>query len=143
MESIAVKSIGKLSGTRISLMFHFWKNIYFGTEKKEKPLFKVIRASSSASMAAGMQGRCNFYQELWAKNSDIFNLKWFPKNGNLKKHESYFTAWELSNAFYRFQKFEFYQELWAKKQQNSTFSKSFIIQKQYEESFWKFNTLIL
>ena len=27
----------------------------------------------------------------------------------------------------------------SKKQQNSTFSKSFIIQKQYEESFWKFD----
>ena len=27
------------------------------------------------------------------------------------KHQSYSTSWELSNAFYRFQKFWLYQEL--------------------------------
>jgi len=36
----SVKSIGKLSGSRIRLMFHFLKNIYFGTEKKGKTTFQ-------------------------------------------------------------------------------------------------------
>ena len=30
------------------------------------------------------------------------------------KHQSYSTSWGLSNAFYRFKKFELYQELWTK-----------------------------
>ena len=39
----------------------------------------------------------------------------FKMNIFLKmKHYSYFTFWELSNALYRFQKFELYQELWTK-----------------------------
>ena len=63
-----------------------------------------------------------FHQELWAKNSEILTLKsgfsfFFGSKINIfqkMKHQSYSSSWELSNAFYRFQKFKLYQELWAK-----------------------------
>ena len=63
-----------------------------------------------------------FHQELWAKNSEILTLKSgfsFFSGSKINifqkmKHQSYSTSWELSNAFYRFLKFEFHQQLWAK-----------------------------
>ena len=41
------------------------------------------------------------------------------------KHESYSTFGELSNAFYRFLKFEFHQELWAKNSEILTLKSGF------------------
>jgi len=41
------------------------------------------------------------------------------------KHESYSTFKELSNAFYRFLKFEFHQELWAKNNEILTLKSGF------------------
>ena len=49
---------------------------------------------------------CN--HENWFSFIMGFKMNIFQK----LKHQSYFNFQELSNAFYRFQKFEIYQELW-------------------------------
>ena len=103
-----------------------------------------INSFTGASKAPAYGG----YVLLICKKNE-FSCAFFPLFGF---QNGYFSKIETSILFYFLRAFQCFLQIskiqtlsrvMSKKQQNSTFSKSFIIQKQYEESFWKFNTSIL
>ena len=81
----------------------------------------------------------NFNLEKWFFLFFRFQNKYFSKN----ETSILFFFLRAFQCFLQISKIQTLSRVMSKKHQNSTFSKSFIIQKQYEESFWKFNTSIL
>ena len=76
-----------------------------------------------------------WFNKIWKRFLCVCRLEWLQQWWDVQPSERWWW-WRLSAWWH-------VEMMLSKKQQNSTFSKSFIIQKQYEESFWKFNTLIL